>query len=72
MAVLTYVAKFSESGAAHHFEIPHTTLRGWKGLDKQPTERAGLLTKKQVIRVQKLVGLSLKRVNESAAVRNNL
>ena len=48
MAVLLeYVAKYSESEAACHFEIPRTTLRGWKGLDKQPIERAGSSTKKK-------------------------
>ena len=29
----------SEAEAARHFGIPRTTIRGWKGLDKQPVDR---------------------------------
>ena len=40
--VLNYVAKFSESEAARHFDIPRTTIRGWKGIDRSAAEKASL------------------------------
>jgi hypothetical protein len=43
--VLNYVAKFSESEAARHFDIPRTTIRGWKGIDRSAAEKASLRRK---------------------------
>ena len=44
--VLKYVTLHSESEASRHFDIPRTTIRGWKGLDKRPAEKKNSLTKK--------------------------
>ena len=39
LEILQYVCSHSETEAARHFEIPRTTIRGWKGLDRQPIDR---------------------------------
>ena len=37
--IIQYLRTHSEAEAARHFEIPQTTIRGWKGLDRQPIDR---------------------------------
>ena len=39
LELLQYVCSYSEAEAARYFEIPRTTIRGWKGLDRQPIDR---------------------------------
>ena len=39
LEVLQYVRTHFEAEAARHFEIPRTTIQGWKGLDRQPIDR---------------------------------
>ena len=39
LEVLQYVRTYFEAEAARHFEIPWTTIQGWKGLDRQPIDR---------------------------------
>ena len=39
LEVLKYVGQYSESEAARHFDIPRTTIRGWKDLDKKPVDK---------------------------------
>ena len=46
LEVLQYVRTHSEAEAARHFEIPQTTIRGWKGLDRQPIDRKKSLWRK--------------------------
>ena len=39
LEVLKYIGQYSESEAARHFDIPRTTIRGWKDLDKKPVDK---------------------------------
>ena len=39
LEVLQHMHTSSEAEAARHFGISRTTIRGWKGLDKQPVDR---------------------------------